>query len=126
MGPNDRDRDDREPFDDIFRELNRVMNDVMGEDGDSGFGDAVHVTTYREDDTVRVVADLPGVTKESIDVKCDGKTVTIAAATDRREFEERFSLPVQVDEHSATATFNNGVLEITFDRADRSADIDLR
>jgi len=124
MGPNDRDRDD--PFDDIFRELNRMMNDVVGEEGDSGFGDAVHVTTYEDEETVRVVADLPGVTKESIDVKCDGRTVTIAAATDRREFEERFSLPVRVDEHSASATFNNGVLEITFDRADRSADIDLR
>ncbi len=124
MGPNDRDRDD--PFDDIFRELNRMMNDVVGEDGDSGFGDAVHVTTYEDEETVRVVADLPGVTKESIDVKCDGRTVTIAAATDRREFEERFSLPMRVDEHSASATFNNGVLEITFDRADRSADIDLR
>jgi len=124
MGPNDRDRDD--PFDDIFREINRMMNDVVGEDADSGFGDAVHVTTYEEEGTVRVVADLPGVTKDSIDVKCDGRTVTIAAATDRREFEERFSLPVRVDEHSAAATFNNGVLEITFDRADRSADIDLR
>jgi HSP20 family protein len=34
-------------------------------------------------------------------------------------------LPVRVDEHSASASFNNGVLDIELDRTDSSADIDL-
>lgn len=126
------DRDDRDPFDDIFRELSRMMNDMMGEDfemhveRDAGFGDDVHVTTQETPEEVYVIADLPGVEKDAIDIKCDGRTVTIAAATAHREYEERLRLPERVDEHSAKATFNNGVLEIVFDRADPSANIDLR
>ncbi|KPN30526.1 hypothetical protein SY89_01261 [Halolamina pelagica] len=34
-------------------------------------------------------------------------------------------LPTRVDEHSAEATFNNGVLEVSFEKSDDAADIDL-
>lgn len=127
-----RDRDDRDPFDDIFRELSRMMNNMMGDDfemhvqnGDSGFGSDVHITTQQDDERVFVIADLPGVEKEAIDIKCDGKSLTIGAATDHREYEEQLRLPARVDEHSANATFNNSILEISFERADSSANINL-
>jgi HSP20 family protein len=51
--------------------------------------------------------------------------LTISAANDRREYDERVRLPLRVDEHSARATFNNGVLQVTFDPADDSAPIDV-
>jgi HSP20 family protein len=36
------------------------------------------------------------------------------------------SLPVAVDEHSASATYNNGILEVTFDPAEEtSTSIDI-
>ncbi|MFB6163603.1 MAG: Hsp20/alpha crystallin family protein [Haloarculaceae archaeon] len=125
------DRDDRDPIDDILREIERVMNEMMGDDvhidrgGPAGFGSDLHLDVYEEGEEVRVVADLPGVEKEAIDLKCDGDVLTIAAASDRRDYEERVRLPASVDEHSAAATYNNGVLEVTFDRADESANIDL-
>ncbi len=121
-------RDDRDdPFDDIFREIERMMEEMTGgaSAGDAGFGGDAHVSTYEGEGSVRVVADLPGVEKDAIDIKCDGRTVTVSATTDVSSYEERIDLPARVDEHSAQATFNNGVLEIEFDRADRSADIDL-
>jgi len=74
---------------------------------------------------VRVVADLPGIEKDAIDLTCDGRRLTIDAAGDRREFEERVDLPSPVDERSATASYNNGILEVVFERSDASADIDL-
>jgi len=125
------DRDDHDPIDDILREIERVMNEMMGEDvhidrsGASGFGSDLHLDVHEADDRVRVVADIPGVSKEAIDLQCDGEVLTISAASDRRDYEERVHLPSQVDEHSASATYNNGVLEITFDRADDSADIEF-
>jgi HSP20 family protein len=131
------DRDDRDdPFDDIFRQIERMMNEMMGEGsvdmnmnvdagGDAGFGGDTHVDVHETDDEVRVVADLPGVEKEGIDLKCDGEVLTISARSGRRNYDERVSLPARVDEHSATATYNNGVLEVTFDRVEDSADIDL-
>ncbi|WP_135820414.1 Hsp20/alpha crystallin family protein [Halostella litorea] len=127
-------RDDRdEPFDDIFREIERMMNEMMGADGtdmrfegSAGFGADTHVDIHETDEEVRVVADLPGVEKADIELQCDGQVLTVSAASDRREYDERVSLPVRVDEHSASATYNNGVLEVIFERADGgSADIDV-
>jgi HSP20 family protein len=122
-------RDDRnDPFDDIFRELERMMNDVMGggvEVGDAGFGSDTHVDVQETSEEIRVIADLPGVEKGDIGLTCDGKALTISAQNNRREYDERVALPSQVDEHSARATYNNGILEVTLARADGSAEIDV-
>lgn len=122
-------RDDRnDPFDDIFRELERMMNDVMGggvEIGDAGFGADTHVDVHETPEEIRVIADLPGVNKEDIGLTCDGKALTISAQNSRREYDERVSLPGKVDEHSARATYNNGILEVTLAREDGSAEIDV-
>ncbi|WP_255168963.1 Hsp20/alpha crystallin family protein [Natrononativus amylolyticus] len=126
-------RDDRdEPFDDLFREIERMMNDMMrGADVDfessmeTGFGADTHVDVHETDDEVRIVADLPGVPKENIDLECDGKTLTISAHSDHREYDERVTLPRRVNEHTASATYNNGVLEVVFDPAEQSSDISL-
>jgi HSP20 family protein len=118
------DRDDRDdPFGNLFDEIERMMNDMTG--GDAGFSSETHVDVYRDEEGVRVVADLPGIGKDAIDLKCDGELLTISAANDRREYDERVRLPLRVDEHSARATFNNGVLQVTFDPADDSAPIDV-
>ncbi len=129
--------DGDDPFDDLFRQIERMMNEMMGGSGvdmnmdmnveaNQGVGtEGTHVDVHETDDDVRVVADLPGVGKESIDLKCDGKVLTISAESDYRSYDERVRLPTHVDEHSATATYNNGVLEVVFDPVDDSADIDV-
>ncbi|WP_101295436.1 Hsp20/alpha crystallin family protein [Halegenticoccus soli] len=121
------DRDDRDdPFDNIFNEIERMMNEMTGGPGDrTGFTTETHVDVFDEGDTIRLVADLPGVEKDAIELKCDGEVLTISAASDRREYDERVRLPARVDEHSARASFNNGVLEVTFERVEDSAAIDV-
>lgn len=122
-------RDPDDPFDDIFRELERMMNDMMGLGGSSFDADDMssdtHVDIHEYDDEIRVIADLPGVSKDEIDLKSDGEVLSIRATSDTRQYDERLRLPVRVDEHSATASYNNGVLEITFDRIDGSANINV-
>jgi len=123
------DRDDRDdPFGDFFEEIERMMNEMantgLGTE-DAGFGSETHVDAYASEDTVRLVADLPAVSKDQLSLQCDGEALTISAASDRREYDETVELPATVDEHSADATFNNGVLEVAFDRDDDSASIDL-
>ncbi len=126
-----RDRDDDDPFDEVFREIERLMDEMMGVDAEietsigTGGGDDTHADVHEYDDRITVIADLPGVEKNDIDLKCDGRVVSIRAASDSRSYEERVQLPARVDEHSAEATYNNGVLEVTFDRAEDSADIDV-
>lgn len=132
-------RDDRdEPFDDLFREIERMMNEMMnGADvnfesrastatsADTGFGADTHVDVHDTDDEIRVIADLPGVEKENIELECDGKALTVSAQSDHREYDERITLPRRVNEHTANATYNNGVLEVIFEPAEKSSGISL-
>ncbi|MES3160119.1 MAG: Hsp20/alpha crystallin family protein [Halorubrum sp.] len=131
------DRDDRDdPFGDFFEEIERMMNEMAGAGAgpgagagagteDAGFGSETHVDAYATEDAVRLVADLPAVSKDQLSLQCDGEALTISAASDRREYDETIELPAPVDEHSGDATFNNGVLEVEFDRDDDSASIDV-
>lgn len=121
-------RDDEDPFDEFFDEIERMMRDAIGDDGTAGaggFGAETHVDVYETDDGVRLVADLPGVEKDDLSLQCDGETLTIRAAGDRHEYEERIRLPATVDERSASASFNNGILEVTFEKTEGSAAIDV-
>jgi Molecular chaperone (small heat shock protein) len=116
-------RDDRDdPFGDIFDEIERMMGEMN--DPDESGADA-HIDVYEDDDIVRLVADLPGVGKRDLTLQCDGTTLTIKATNGTREYDDRVRLPAAVDEHSAEATFNNGVLHVTFDREAESAAIDV-
>jgi HSP20 family protein len=117
---NSDDRDD--PFGDIFDEIERMMGEMNGPDEG---GTDTHIDVYEDDSVVRLVADLPGVDKSDLNLQCDGTTLTIRAHTGHREYDDRVRLPATVDEHSADATFNNGVLHVTFDRADESAAINV-
>ncbi|MDG5777801.1 Hsp20/alpha crystallin family protein [Haloarculaceae archaeon H-GB2-1] len=131
-------RDDRDdPFDEFFDEIERMMNDMMSDanvhiergpnqgEPTGSEGPGVHLDVFEEGDELRVVADLPGVDKDDIGLKCDGETLTIDAKSEVREYHERVPLPVRVDEHSADASYNNGILEVSFDTAGDTADIDL-
>ncbi|PSQ43474.1 Hsp20/alpha crystallin family protein [Halobacteriales archaeon SW_7_68_16] len=121
-------RDDDEPFDDFFSEIERMMNGVFDGRVDRNGDDAsrFHVDTQQYDDELRVVVDVPGIGREAIDLKCDGEVLTLTVSPPGRERgRQTIGLPVAVDERSASATFNNGVLEVTFDRVGGSADIDL-
>lgn len=81
-----------------------------------------HIDVQVDGGDITVVADLAGVSKEHIEVRCDGRTVSIGAADDGHNYADRVRLPVTVDADSATATYNNGVLEVTLTR--RSGDGD--
>ena len=118
-------RDDRDdPFDNIFNEIERMMNEMTGGDT-TGFASETHVDVYDEGEVIRLVADLPGVEKDAIELKCDGEILTISAASAHREYDERIRLPARVDEGSANASFRNGVLEVTLSKVGDSANIDV-
>lgn len=119
-------RDDRDdPFRDIFDEIERMMGDFSGGLEDSGFSTETHIDVFDEGETLRLVADLPGIEKEDVSLQCDGEILTIEAVSEQRHYQERVTLPARVDEHTAEATFNNGVLEVSLEKVTDSADIDL-
>jgi len=71
------------------------------------------VDVIEKGDEVRVVAEVPGVNKDQIKVKVTGNKVIIQAQGEDRKYYKEVELPAEVDDKSAKATYNNGVLQIT-------------
>ena len=66
------------------------------------------------DDEVQVIAEMPGVNKEDIDLNATEKSLEIKAEGENRRYHEVVELPCEVIPDSAKARYNNGVLEVIF------------
>lgn len=75
-----------------------------------------------EKDVVRVVAEIPGVQKQDIDLSCNGNVLGIKVDTPGREIEKDLALPCDVDVNSAHAEYNNGLLEVTLNKVSPSVE----
>jgi HSP20 family protein len=91
---------------------------------------SIKVDVAERDGAYVVRAEIPGVTKEEIQVSIEGNQVTIGAEV-KRESEKKegervlhteryfgsafrsFTLPVELDEATSAAKYENGVLELT-------------
>jgi len=60
-----------------------------------------------------ITAEMPGVEKQEIEVSATGEEVLIKAEHGERKYVKTVRTPVEVDPESATAKYNNGVLEVT-------------
>jgi HSP20 family protein len=64
---------------------------------------------------VRVLVEMPGVTKESVKVKATETAVRIKASNGGKDYDVEVPLEAKVDPNSARATCKNGVLDLTLD-----------
>ena len=71
------------------------------------------VDVVSSDKEVRVIAEMPGVNKEDIDLTIDEKSLTISVEKEDRRFHKELDLPGVVDPKGARSKYNNGVLEVT-------------
>ncbi len=62
---------------------------------------------------VRVIAEMPGVSKEDINVTVNENSVTISVDREDRGYYKELELPGIVDPKGARSTYNNGILEVT-------------
>ncbi|HDN17588.1 Hsp20/alpha crystallin family protein [archaeon] len=67
-----------------------------------------------EGDKIRIVAELPGVEKDDIQLKCDGTNLVIKVDTEKRKYYKVLKLPSEVEPKSADASYKNGVLDVVF------------
>jgi len=72
------------------------------------------VDLIEDDDTVKVLAELPGVDKKDIRLRATDHGLTISVDNPTRKYYKELEFPVEVDEKSAKSTYINGVLEIVF------------
>ena len=71
------------------------------------------VDVVSSDKDIKVIAELPGVSKEDVGVTVNEKSVVISVDTENRKYHKELDLPGVVDPQGARSTYNNGVLEIT-------------
>ena len=116
-----------DPLDDLFRGF---FVRPVGYGGEPADLPAVKIDVRTTNNAYLVHAELPGVSKEDIHVDIDGSVVSISA--ERRKTNEvkegerilrseryfgkvsrSFDLGTDIDENTATARYNDGVLELT-------------
>ncbi len=75
------------------------------------------IDVFDTDETVQIVAEMPGIEKQDVELSIDGRELFVQASRNDRHYHETVKLPTDVDEASAKATYKNGVLEITLKKA---------
>ncbi len=66
-----------------------------------------------EKDRIRVIVELPGVDKDDIQLQVEDRLLDISVDREDRKFFKQLDLPAAVDSDSTTASYKNGVLEVT-------------
>jgi HSP20 family protein len=126
----------RDPFATLLG-LQRAMEGVMGNDWfgsrTSGTGAFPLVNVFHDGDDFVLVAELPGVKKEDLDIQVIGDTLRIqgqkaiayepGASVHRRErsagqFDRTLTLPTEIDAAKVTADYRDGVLTLRLPRAE--------
>ncbi len=70
------------------------------------------VDVIETDEEVQIIAEMPGVNKEDIELNASENKLEIKAEGESRKYYEVVDLPDEVDPDSAKARYNNGVLEV--------------
>jgi HSP20 family molecular chaperone IbpA len=94
------------------------------------------VDIYEDGDVVTLFADLPGVSKENLDVQVDKDTLKVhgkravgngAEGVTRwydeipaKDFYRAFTIGEEIDREKITATMNNGVLKLTLPKTEKT------
>ncbi len=84
------------------------------------------VDVLETEDSVHVVAEMPGIEKEDIYLDATESAVELKATHDERKYSEYVELPVKIDPDSAKATYKNGVLEVIFKRLEPEKKTSIR
>lgn len=77
------------------------------------------VDVIEDDDSFKVLAELPGVEKEDIKLHATIRGLTINVDNAERKYFKELAFPVDINRSTARSTYRNGVLEVTFQKAGR-------
>ena len=72
------------------------------------------------DKEVKVVAEMPGVSKQDIIVNVHDNSVEITTTNTERKYREVVQIPPETDIETAMSSYKNGILEITFKKKEQT------
>ncbi|MEM2174910.1 MAG: archaeal heat shock protein Hsp20 [Candidatus Micrarchaeia archaeon] len=74
------------------------------------------VDVIEEKKNLKIIAELPGVEKEDIDLTTTENGIEIKVDTPERKYYKKLKLPCEIKPETAKANYKNGVLEIVVER----------
>lgn len=74
----------------------------------------IDVTTT--DKEVKVVVEMPGVSKDKIKINAYDNTVEVKSEDPQRKYHRTIQIPSETDIETAKSSYNNGILEISFNK----------
>ena len=124
-----------DPWQEMER-MSREMNRILGSSGRTAPSSFPLVNVYESKDDVVVTAELPGCTKECVNITfADGaltlsgkqepvadenKMILIRQERSLGEFEKTLNIPYKIDQEKISAAFKNGVLTVTLPKAEEA------
>jgi len=70
-------------------------------------------------DELKIIAELPGVEKKDIKLEAGEETLSISVDKSQRKFHKKINLPCKIKPETTKANYNNGVLEVSIQRAEK-------
>jgi HSP20 family protein len=122
-----------EPMSEIFRGMLRPWRSELTQTAPQ-----IKLDVHEADGSYTVKAEVPGVSKDDIDVRIDGNQVTISAEVKKTQEEKKdgrvlrserqygyasrsFALACEVDEAKSTAKYQDGILELSLPKKTKSS-----
>jgi HSP20 family protein len=96
----------------MVREFGNVRPSALGQLTVGAREPLVDTVVDDKENVVKIAAEMPGVTKEDINITATEDRVTISAERGNKKYYTEVPLSVAVEPNSAEATYNNGILEV--------------
>ncbi|MCL4435137.1 MAG: Hsp20/alpha crystallin family protein [Thaumarchaeota archaeon] len=98
----------------VVREFGNIKPSLLGKEPPIELSEKREplVDVLDEKDQVRIIAELPGVEKENINLHLEDKSLVISVETPRKYY-KKVELPTEVKAESIKANYKNGILEIS-------------
>ena len=74
------------------------------------------VDVFDEEDHIRLIAELPGVSEDKIEIEVTGDILNLTASDTDKKYAKEILLPGKVNPQSLKTTYKNGILEITLEK----------
>jgi len=75
------------------------------------------VDVFDDGDNVKVIAELPGVEENDVNLKIENNVLTISADTPARKYSKEVKLPTSIELDSVESKLRNGILEVKLRKA---------
>ena len=105
--------EDGKPIVRKFGNLNTFPSSLSGRFAVSDQREPV-VDVIKDVDKLKVIAELPGVTKGDLRINANENSLSIESVSGERKYNKKIELPDKIEPSSGKSTYKNGILEVTF------------